>query len=627
MDRPTAALAPAIARSDRYSRGGDGGASIVTAAGGAGSAAPADVASAGRRLRAYFLAVALLPSVAGLLIAAASRANAVGWLAACAGAGVAVALAAAALAMRRVVVPLHGVADRLSQSASNADRLKSAFVANMSHEIRTPLNSVLALSQLLRDGTAGPLTADQGKYLEIIARNGHTLLRLIDDILDLSRIESGHLEIDTRDVDLAPQIAAIGEALAPLAMAKDLDVMVRLPDDLPLVRCDIDRVRQILTNLIGNAIKFTDAGTVRVTAETRPSVIAINVTDTGVGIPDGQLERIFDEFVQVDQTLARRQGGTGLGLAIASRLARLMGGDISVSSVVGSGSRFTLTLPRAAPGTDKRNVSRLSTPRADPVDDIRAEAYARPAQQVPATVLIVEDNEDNLFTLRQMLAPLSLEIMAASNGRQAIDRCRGGMPDSRDHGHADAGDVGPAGDRGDPRAARRRERADPGADRAGDGRRSRAHPGRGLRRLPVEAGPRHGSCARWSRVCSRRARPDAPRRLRPRDGGDAVARILLVDNGAGDRRAAARALGVREQELEQVESIAAALVRAAEAGHPFVLMSPASLRGVARIAPVIERRTCCARRSTCSRTASACWPGTDRSRSPTPSASACFAAC
>jgi CheY-like chemotaxis protein len=298
----------------------------------------------------------------------------------------------------------------------------------MSHEIRTPLNSVLALSQLLRDGTAGPLTTDQGKYLEIIARNGHTLLRLIDDILDLSRIESGHLEVDTRDIDLAPQIEAIAEALSPLAMAKDLDVTVRLPDDMPLVRCDIDRVRQILTNLIGNAIKFTDAGTVRVTADARSSVVAINVTDTGVGIPDGQLERIFDEFVQVDQTLARRQGGTGLGLAIASRLARLMGGEIAVSSVAGSGSRFTLTLPRAAPGADERIVSRLSTPPAAIVDDIRAEAYARTAPQIPATVLIVEDNEDNLFTLRQMLAPLSLEIMAASNGRQAIDRCRRGMP-------------------------------------------------------------------------------------------------------------------------------------------------------------------------------------------------------
>jgi CheY-like chemotaxis protein len=283
--------------------------------------------------------------------------------------------------------------------------------------------------QLLRDSVAGPLTGDQRRYLEIITRNGQTLLHLIDDILDLSRIESGHLQVDTDDVDLTPQIATIVEALSPLAQAKDLDLTVKVPEDLPLVRCDVDRVRQILTNLIANAIKFTDAGMVRVTATVGASAVAIHVTDTGVGIPEGQLGHIFEEFVQVDQTLARRQGGAGLGLAIASRLARLMGGEISVSSVAGSGSRFTLTLPRAAEGSEKRNVSRLSIAGDETVDDIRAEAYAPATRQGPTTVLIVEDNEDNLFTLRAMLAPLSLDIAAASTGRQAIDYCRAKLPD------------------------------------------------------------------------------------------------------------------------------------------------------------------------------------------------------
>ncbi|HXU06255.1 MAG TPA: ATP-binding protein [Polyangia bacterium] len=388
-----------------------------------------DALSAGRRLRVYFLAAVLLPPLAVLLIAALARSPAVFWLAACVVGGVLVAGCAAALAMRRVVAPLHGIAEGLSRTASNADRLKSAFVANMSHEIRTPLNSVLALSALLRDGTAGPLTVDQRRYLEIMTRNGHTLLRLIDDILDLSRIESGHLVVDTEDVDLAPQIAAIVEALAPLAIAKDLNVSVKLPDDLPLVRCDVDRVRQILTNLIANAIKFTDAGMVRLTAGVSLEAVVIHVTDTGVGIPEAELEHIFEEFVQVDQTLARRQGGAGLGLAIASRLARLMGGEISVSSVVGSGSRFTLALPRAAAASEKRNVSRLSATGGEAVDDIRAEAYAADARHGPTTVLIVEDNEDNLFTLREMLAPLSFDITAASSGRQAIDQCRAEMPD------------------------------------------------------------------------------------------------------------------------------------------------------------------------------------------------------
>src|SRR4029077_20434247 len=136
-----------------------------------------------------------------------------------------------------------------SRRGEEVDRLKSVFIANMSHEIRTPLNSVLALSQLLRDGVGGPLTVDQRKYLEVIERNGQNLLRLINDILDLSRIEAGHLEIDVRSVALAPIIQAAVGALAPLSEAKGLALQVKVPDELPPVRCDVDRVQQVLTNL------------------------------------------------------------------------------------------------------------------------------------------------------------------------------------------------------------------------------------------------------------------------------------------------------------------------------------------------------------------------------------------
>ena len=204
------------------------------------------------------------------------------------------------------------------------------------------------------------------------------------------------------------------------------------------MRADVDRVRQILTNLVGNAIKFTDAGTVQVGVDVRPGAIALQVTDTGIGIPEAQLDRIFHEFVQVDQTLARRQGGTGLGLAIARRLARLMGGEVSVTSIAGKGSRFTLTLPRAtgaAPEPPLPRPSALPGRRAGPsgsdgdghgdggIGRLRVSTGER------ALVLIVEDNEDNLFTLRQILAPLSLETVTANNGRQAIAQCRRQMPD------------------------------------------------------------------------------------------------------------------------------------------------------------------------------------------------------
>jgi signal transduction histidine kinase/FixJ family two-component response regulator len=321
-----------------------------------------------------------------------------------------------------------------TRRSEEADRLKSAFIANMSHEIRTPLNSVLALSQLLRDGMAGALSTDQRKYLEVIERNGQNLLRLINDILDLSRIEAGHLEMDLRRVDIAAQVRATVGTLVPLAEAKGLDLQARLPDDLPAVRCDVDRVRQILTNLIGNAIKFTEVGQVQVSAEARDGTVAVHVTDTGVGIPDSAQTKVFQEFFQVDQSMARRRGGTGLGLAIASRLAHLMDGEITLESVLGTGSRFTLVLPLASGAADELPAEGAAgaelgrghegNPR---VLERRPNPVGAPARE--AAILIVEDNEDNLFTLRQILAVISVELVAASSGREAIEYCRRRLPD------------------------------------------------------------------------------------------------------------------------------------------------------------------------------------------------------
>ncbi len=311
----------------------------------------------------------------------------------------------------------HAELEAKSRRGEEADHLKSAFIANMSHEIRTPLNSVLALSQLLRDGVAGPLAVEQRRYLEVIERNGQGLLHLINDILDLSRIEAGHMDIDTHSLDVEPQVEAVVDALAPLAAAKGLDLVAVLPPDLPPIRADADRFRQILTNLVNNAVKFTESGQVRVSAEARGDAVTLHVTDTGVGVPDAYRDKIFQEFFQVDQTLVRRQGGTGLGLAIARRLARLMGGEISVESVVGKGSRFSLRLPRAA---DDRRETVARSSAAPPAFD---------GPLPPSRVLVVEDNDDNLFTLRQVLARLPLDLTFASNGRQAIDACRREMPD------------------------------------------------------------------------------------------------------------------------------------------------------------------------------------------------------
>jgi signal transduction histidine kinase/DNA-binding response OmpR family regulator len=310
-------------------------------------------------------------------------------------------------AAREALEQQRGELEEKTRRIQEADRLKSAFIANMSHEIRTPLNSVLALSQLLRDGTAGTLMAEQRKYLEVIERNGQNLLRLINDILDLSRIEAGHLEMDVQSVDLASDIRETVGALVPLAEAKGLEVQVKLPRELPLVRCDVDRVRQVLTNLVGNAIKFTEAGHVQVSADVRDDLVAIHVTDTGVGIPSALTGKIFQEFFQVDQTLARRQGGTGLGLAIASKLTHLMGGEIAVQSVPGSGSRFTLTLPRAT-------GARATTPAT--VEAPGADAGA----PLEGTVLLVEDVEADRATASALLGAAGLRVTAVAAGDEAL---------------------------------------------------------------------------------------------------------------------------------------------------------------------------------------------------------------
>ena len=214
--------------------------------------------------------------------------------------------------------------------------------------------------------------------------------------------------MDLQSLDLGPQIDEVISTLAPLARAKELDLSSRLaPRRTPCARRR-RWLRQILTNLIGNAIKFTETGMVQVAVEARGEEVAIHVIDTGLGIPEADLDKIFQEFFQVDQTLARRQGGTGLGLAIASRLARLMGGRIAVSSVVGSGSRFTLTLPRA-PAEEIAARPRTGA-TGTPTRPLRAAAEPDQHRPLP-TVLLVEDDEDNLFTLRQVLARLPIEIV------------------------------------------------------------------------------------------------------------------------------------------------------------------------------------------------------------------------
>jgi signal transduction histidine kinase len=236
---------------------------------------------------------------------------------------------------------------RQSENALEASRLKSAFLANMSHELRTPLNAILALSELLSDEVTGPLDNDeQRNQIIMIHQSGENLLRLISDVLDLSKIEAGRMEIRYEETDIQKSLLRAAEQMRGLAVSKGIEYRVRFEGE-GSGWVDADRIRQVMANLVANAIKFTERGYVEITGQLDLSaeLLTVTVRDSGIGIAADNHERIFQEFRQVDGSTSRRFGGTGLGLAISRRLARLMGGDVVISSEVGKGSAFTLQVP------------------------------------------------------------------------------------------------------------------------------------------------------------------------------------------------------------------------------------------------------------------------------------------
>jgi signal transduction histidine kinase len=244
------------------------------------------------------------------------------------------------------------LASRLSELDSQSQemrRLKNAFISNISHEIRTPMNAVLSLAQLIRDGLAGPLTGEQTRYLQVIERNGQHVLNLLGDVLDLARLEDNSLEVSVDDVNIATVVHATVSAVMSEAQAQHVDVVVDLSDSLPRVRVDPFRIVQVFRHLVTNAVKFTEQGTVKIVAEAQDASdhVVVHVCDTGIGIPEAAIPRIFDGFYQVDHRLERRHQGAGLGLTLVDKLLRLMNGHISVQSTVGAGSRFTVALPKA----------------------------------------------------------------------------------------------------------------------------------------------------------------------------------------------------------------------------------------------------------------------------------------
>ncbi|HWH72586.1 MAG TPA: ATP-binding protein, partial [Candidatus Sulfotelmatobacter sp.] len=233
-----------------------------------------------------------------------------------------------------------------AKELEQSTRYKSEFLANMSHELRTPLNSILLLSRLLTENHEGNLSTDQIEYARVIQGSGNGLLTLIDEILDLSKIESGKMELEYQSVAPEDIIHALDSMFAPLAKEKGIRFEINAAEDLPpAIETDRLRLEQILRNLLSNALKFTTEGSVTLDIENRGTTISFAVKDTGIGIPADKQQTIFEAFQQADGSTRRKFGGTGLGLSISRELAKLLGGEIRLESEEGKGSTFTLLLP------------------------------------------------------------------------------------------------------------------------------------------------------------------------------------------------------------------------------------------------------------------------------------------
>lgn len=294
---------------------------------------------------------------------------------------------------------------RLLEQAREASRLKSEFLANMSHEIRTPMNGVLGMLQLME---AGPLEAEQRKYMGLARGSAENLLHLLNEILDLSKVESGKLELESAPFDLLEMVRQLDGLFRPMARQKGLQLEMEVGRGIPsrLVG-DVARLTQVLMNLVGNAMKFTSEGRVALLVDGRAGAVRFVVEDTGIGIPEDKIETIFDAFRQADGSTTRRYGGTGLGLAISKRLVELMGGRIGLVSRVGEGSRFEFELPLETGSMEvERNVDEILGTRD--VDGMR--------------ILLAEDNAVNQLVAMKMLERSGHQVELVTDGEQAVER-------------------------------------------------------------------------------------------------------------------------------------------------------------------------------------------------------------
>ena len=318
----------------------------------------------------------------------------------------------------RGVLALYAELDERAQRLRQADELKSRFLSNMSHEFRTPLNSIIALSHLLLVRSDGELTAEQEKQVNYIRQSATYLLEMVNDLLDLAKVEAGKLTVRPQRFTVANLFSALRGMMRPLHTNADVSLIFDEPDDLPSLYTDEGKVSQIMHNLIANALKFTERGSVHVTASLAPDGknIRLAVADTGIGIAPENQERIFHEFGQLEHPIQQRVKGTGLGLPLSRKLAELLGGTLTVESQVGAGSTFLAHIP-------------CIYPPAGPT-------AAGPAGDEPPTavesrgrVLVIDDEEISRYLLRNYLSGSGYSLSEATSGATGLAEARRQQPD------------------------------------------------------------------------------------------------------------------------------------------------------------------------------------------------------
>ena len=305
------------------------------------------------------------------------------------------------------------------------DQLKDQFLANTSHELRTPLNGIIGLSESLKDGIAGKLSPKAIENLDMIANSGKRLSNLVNDILDFSKLKNRDLELKLQSVDLHPIVNLVLKVSGALAKGKSLELINAISKDIPLVKADENRLQQILYNLIGNAIKFTEKGKVDVTAEVREDQMFISVSDSGIGIPKEKFETIFKSFEQIDGTTAREYGGTGLGLSVTKQLVELHGGLIQVDSEVGKGSKFTFSLPISKEARQdfedlyqnelEEQIQKVQS------NDETIKDFVVGVTELSRHILVVDDEPINRRVLENHLTVAGYKVTEANSGKEALN--------------------------------------------------------------------------------------------------------------------------------------------------------------------------------------------------------------